>query len=443
MDWMSSSQRPSVVERRRPFSVIYSRYNGWAIGLTSLGLLSLSFSVLGAIVLGGCGRQEVSVGQSERAAAIHERAILVDGHNDLPWRMRDEFDYNFDAFDIAARNDDGHTDIPRLREGRVGAQFWAAYVPVDFIEQGAARIALEQIDFIRGMTDRYSDLEMAYTVDDVRRVVASGNIASLIGIEGGHAIENSLGVLRMFYGLGVRYMTLTHGSTIDWADAATDDPRHGGLSPFGEEVIREMNRLGMLVDISHVSPETMEDVLRISEAPIIASHSNARSIADHARNVPDEILRRLPDNGGVVMVNFYSGFVVPEASEIVRNMFEVRRRLRAEHSDDEAAYQLAWKRWQAEHPVPRGSVGDLVDHINHIVQVAGVDHVGLGSDFDGVSVVPEGLEDVSKFTAVTDELLRRGYSDEDVIKILGGNLLRALGQAENVARRLQAAPTRS
>ena len=191
-----------------------------------------------------------------------------------------------------------------------------------------------------------------------------------------------------------------------------------------------------------VSPETMEDVLRISEAPIIASHSNARSIADHARNVPDEILRRLPDNGGVVMVNFYSGFVVPEATEIVRDMFEVRRRLRAEHGDDEAAYQLEWKEWQAEHPIPRGSVGDLVDHIDRIVQVAGVDHVGLGSDFDGVSVVPEGLEDVSTFTAVTDELLRRGYSDEDVIKILGGNLLRALGQAENVARRLQAAPTR-
>lgn len=383
--------------------------------------------------------QEAPVRHSERVEAIHERAILVDGHNDLPWRLRDEFNSSLSAFDISTRHDDGHTDIPRLREGRVGAQFWAAYVPVDFLEQGGARVALEQIDLIRRFTERYDDLEMAYSVEDVRRITDSGRIASLIGIEGGHAIENSLGALRMFYDLGVRYMTLTHSSTVDWADAATDDPKHGGLSQFGEQVVREMNRLGMMVDISHVSEATMDDVLRVSEAPVIFSHSSARAIADHARNVPDAILRRLPDNGGVVMVNFYSGFIVPEAAPMVSDMFGVWRRLRAEHGDDDAAFTEAWQGWQAQHPIPRGTVGDLVDHIDHIVSVAGIDHVGLGSDFDGVSRLPEGLEDVSKFPVVTEELLRRGYSEDDVVKILGGNALRVMADVESVARRLRAA----
>ncbi len=383
--------------------------------------------------------QETPVSHSERVAAIHDRAILVDGHNDLPWRLRDEFDFSLAAFDISTRHDDGHTDIPRLREGRVGAQFWAAYVPVNFLEQGGARVALEQIDLIRRFTERYDDLEMAYTVEDVRRITAAGKIASLIGIEGGHAIENSLGALRMFFDLGVRYMTLTHSSTVDWADAATDDPKHNGLNQLGEQVVREMNRLGMMVDISHVSEATMDDVLRVSEAPVIFSHSSARAIADHSRNVPDAILRRLPENGGVVMVNFYSGFIVPEAAPLVRDMFDVWRRLRAEHPDDDAAFTEAWEDWQAHHPIPRGTVGVLVDHIDHIVSVAGIDHVGLGSDYDGVSVLPEGLEDVSKFPMVTEELLRRGYSDDDVVKILGENALRVMADVESVARRSRAA----
>ncbi len=404
----------------------------------SLGIKRVCLAVLiGAV--GSCepAGEEVKVGQSERAAAIRARAILVDGHNDLPWRVRSEFDSSFDLLDISARRADGHTDIPRLREGGVGAQFFAAYVPVDYIERGAARVALEQIDLIRRMVARYPELEMAYSAQDVRRVVGSGKIAALIGIEGGHAIENSLGALRMFYDLGVRYMTLTHASTIDWADAATDEERHGGLTAFGEQVVREMNRLGMLVDISHVSAETMRDVLRVTEAPVIASHSCARAIADHPRNVPNDVLRMLASNGGVIMVNFYSGFVVPEAAPIVEDMFEVQRRLRAEHPGDDAAFERAWSEWQAANPIPRGGVGHVVDHIDHIVQVAGVDHVGLGSDYDGVTQLPEGLEDVSKFPAITEELLRRGYSDGDILKILGANALRALEAAEDAASRLQ------
>jgi membrane dipeptidase len=234
-------------------------------------------------------------------------------------------------------------------------------------------------------------------------------------------------------------MTLTHANSTDWADAATDEPRHGGLSEFGESVVQEMNRVGMLVDISHVSAEAMDDVLRVSQAPIIASHSGARAVADHSRNVPDEILRRLPENGGMVMVNFYPGFVVPEAADIVRDMFAVMREIRAMHGDDDEAVDNAWQEWREAHPIPRGTVADVVDHIDHIVEVAGVDHVGLGSDFDGITVAPEGLEDVSKYPAITEELVRRGYSEEDVAKILSGNILRVMAEAEEVALRSEAA----
>jgi membrane dipeptidase len=407
--------------------------------LAVLGVAGL-IGLTGAALSGHQEEQEAKVADRQRAAAIHERAILVDGHNDLPWRLRSEFDSDFDRFDLAARHDDGHTDIPRLSEGGVDAQFFAAYVPSEYTGRSPARVALEQIDLIRRMADRYPDLEMAYTADDVRRIADSGKIAVLVGIEGGHTIEGSLAVLRMFYALGARYMTLTHASTSDWADAATDEARHGGLSEFGEQVVREMNRLGMLVDISHVSAETMDDVLRVSRAPVVASHSGARAINDHPRNVPDSVLRRIAENGGVVMVNFYSGFVVPEAADIVREMFDVVRELRARYGDDDAAVDSAWRAWSAEHPIPRGTVGDLVDHIDHIVRLAGIDNVGLGSDFDGISVSPEGLEDVSRFPAITEELLRRGYGEEEVAKVLGGNVLRAMAEAERVARRLAAAP---
>ena len=372
----------------------------------------------------------------QRAASVHREAIVIDGHNDLPWRLREKFAGELARFDLAVRHEDGHTDIPRLREGGIKAQFFAAYVPPDYADQGkAVKTTLEQIDLIHTMVARYPDLEMAYSAADIQRIAAAGRIAALVAVEGGHTIENSLAVLRMYRALGARYLTLTHSDNTDWADSATEEPEHGGLTEFGEDVIREMNRLGMLVDISHVSAETMADVLRVTRAPIIASHSGARAVNAHARNVPDQILRALPENGGVVMVNFYSGFVVPEAADIVRDMFDVSRELRGTAAS-EAEYEEAWERWKTEHPVPPGTVAHVVDHIDHIVKLAGIDHAGLGSDYDGVSLVPRGLEDVSSFPAITAELLARGYSEADVRKVLGGNLLRVMAGAEEVARGL-------
>lgn len=397
---------------------------------------SLVWIVGAAVALGACA-PPAPEDPATRARRIHARALVVDGHNDLPWRIREAFGLSIDSIDLSVRRADGHTDIPRLREGGVDAQFFAAYVPVDYIGAGALRVCLEQIDLIRRMVERYPDLELATTAAEIRRIASQGKIAALIGIEGGHCIENSLGALRMTYELGARYMTLTHANTLDWADAATDSARHGGLTPFGEEVVREMNRLGMLVDLSHVSPETMLDALRVSEAPAIFSHSSARAVADHVRNVPDDVLLEVKENGGVVMVNFFSGFVVPEAAAIMSDMFDVQRVLRARYSDDEA-YRRALEAWRAENPIPPGSAATLADHIDHIVRVAGVDHVGLGSDYDGVSVLPEGMEDVSRFPVLTEELVRRGYGEAEIEKILGGNLLRAMERAEAVAARLRA-----
>ena len=359
-------------------------------------------------------------------AEIHARAIVVDGHNDLPSRLRSLYGASFDRFDLAVRQLEGHTDIPRLRDGGVNAQFLAAYVPSSYEGRGAAALVLELIDLVHLMAARYADLELARTAAEVRRIVGAGKIAILIAVEGGHAIENSLGNLRRFHELGARYMTLTHSCSTDWADSATDEPRHGGLSKFGEDVVREMNRLGMLVDISHVSEDTMNDVVRVSEAPIIASHSGARAVNDHPRNVPDHILERVAEGGGMVMVNFFSGFVVPEAADIVRDMFDLERELRAKHGDDDEAVEREWREVWADRPLPRGTVSHLVDHIDHIVRVAGIDHVGLGSDFDGISVAPEELDDVSGFPAITSELVRRGYSDDDILKVLGANVLRVM-----------------
>jgi membrane dipeptidase len=313
--------------------------------------------------------------------------------------------------------------------------FWAAYVPVEVARP--ASVAMEQIDLIHRMTNHSPDLELALTAADVERIHHNRKIAALIGIEGGHAIENSLGALRQFYALGVRYMTLTHTSTIDWADAATDSAKHGGLTRFGEEVVREMNRLGMLVDLSHVSPGTMSDAIRVSAAPVIFSHSSARALADHPRNVPDSILVRLKQNGGVVMVNFYSGFVDPGAVALTRQSYEVAARARELYPSDGAARDRYVADWRRANPMPRGTIALVADHVDHVVKVAGIDHVGLGSDFDGITSLPVGLDDVSRYPYLTAELLRRGYSDADVRKILGGNLLRVMRQAETVAARLQ------
>jgi membrane dipeptidase len=372
---------------------------------------------------------------TDEALRIHRDALLIDGHNDLPWRLRERKDLSFQKIDLSKRQKDQHTDIPRLREGGVGAQFWAAYVPASRRKDGTAvRETLEQIDVIHRMVRTYPDtFEMAYSVDDIVRVRKQGKIASLIGVEGGHSIDNSLGVLRMYYALGVRYLTLTHTETLDWADSATDKPKSNGLSEFGEQVVREMNRLGMLVDIAHVSADTMKHALRVTKAPLIASHSSAYALAQHPRNVPDDVLQLVAKNGGVVMVNFYPGFIVPEGARAVREMVQVERELKARYPE-EKDYQQAFAQWQREHPVPTGSVHLVVDHIEHIIKVAGIDHVGIGSDFDGINVVPRQLEDVSCYPYLTQELLNRGHSKEEIHKILGGNLLRAFRQAEQVAK---------
>jgi membrane dipeptidase len=368
---------------------------------------------------------------TDEARAVHREALLIDGHNDLPWQFREKKDLSFRTLDIRRPQKAIHTDIPRLREGGVGAQFWAAYVPVSTRKEGSSvKMTLEQIDIIHRFVKGYpDDFEFARTADDIVRIRKAGKVASLIGVEGGHSIDDSLGVLRTYYDLGVRYMTLTHSETLDWADSATDKPKSNGLSPFGEEVVREMNRLGMLVDLSHVSADTMRHALRVTQAPVVFSHSSAFALADHPRNVPDDVLKLLPKNGGVVMVNFYSGFIVPEASRLRKRMFETARELRKKFPD-EKEFQVAMDQYRKDHPIPRGSIHDVVDHIEHIVKVAGIDHVGIGSDFDGIDSTPEQLEDVSKYPLITQELLNRGYTKEQILKVLGGNLMRVLRAAE-------------
>jgi membrane dipeptidase len=371
--------------------------------------------------------------------AIHSAAILLDGHNDLPWNLRAEDALGSPRYDLRQRLDHDHTDIPRLRAGGVKAQFWSVYVPANLARRGgAARTTLEQIDLVHRMIALHPEaFELALTAGDVERIARAGKIASLIGIEGGHSIEGSLGTLRMMHRLGARYMTLTHNDTLDWADSATDAARHGGLAPFGVEVVREMNRLGMLVDISHVSAETMHDVLDVSRAPVIASHSSAFALAPHPRNVPDDVLERLKKNGGVVMVNFYSGFVHPAAASVLVENQGAFRKLREEHASDDAAFRKAVRELRSAHPIPRATLAQVLDHIDHIARKAGVEHVGLGSDFDGMDSTPEGLEDVSCFPRITQGLLDRGTTEDAIKGILGGNVLRALRQAEVTAAAIE------
>lgn len=368
-----------------------------------------------------------------KAREIHKTAILFDGHNDLPWQMREHGQLGFDTVDLSKEQTLPYqTDIPRMKRGGLNAQFWSVYIPGR--HPNPLRTVLDQIDLVHRMTETYpNDLELAATADDVRRIAESGKCAGMLGVEGGVAIENDLAMLRIFHKLGVRYMTLTHNQTLDWADAATDAPRSGGLSPFGERVVREMNRLGILVDISHVSAETMSDVLDISQAPVIASHSSAFALCPHPRNVNDDILRRIRANGGVVMVNFFSSFIVPGAAARVTT--KTREIARTTQDKDEADKALA--AWLAENPDLYGTVGTVVDHIEHIIRVAGIDHVGIGSDFDGINRWPKGLDSVADFPKITEELLRRGHSEADIRKILGENALRAVERAESVAKRLQ------
>lgn len=373
---------------------------------------------------------------SDRALQVHRASFVFDGHNDLPWELREKAGGKLDSVDLLKGLPKLHTDIPRLRAGNVGAQFWAAYVPASTMrDRKALAMTLEQIEIIKAIVKRYPDtFEFALTAGDVERIQRSGKIASLIGVEGGHAIEDSIDNLRRLHQLGAKYMTLTHSDTLAWADAATDEPQHEGLTPFGEEVVREMNRLGMLVDLSHVSPDTMRDALRISSAPIVFSHSSARAVADHPRNVPDDVLKLTAKNGGVVMVNFFPAFVHAASAARRANWNTVQRELKAKFPND-ADYRKAKQQWEAERPIERGSVHDVVDHIDHIVKVAGIEHVGLGSDFDGIPMVPRQLEDVSTYPVITQELLNRGYSVENIHRIMSGNVLRVMRGAEAAAKK--------
>jgi membrane dipeptidase len=376
-----------------------------------------------------------------RARALHLSVPMVDGHNDYAWEVRERAGKDPAKLDIRNVRTDTMTDIPRLRQGGVGAQFWSVYVPASLAGQQAVTATLEQIDIVHRMIARYpDDLALALTADDVQRIFGEGKIASLIGMEGGHSIDSSLGALRMFARLGARYMTLTHSKNVPWADSATDTPEHGGLTAFGEEVVREMNRLGMLVDMSHVSEETMEDVLRVTRAPVIFSHSSARALCDHPRNVPDAILRQLPKNGGVVMVSFVPGFTTPEASAWDAAQEAESARLETLSPKDESAIKAGLSAWVADHPRPKVTVAQVADHVDHVRKMAGIDHVAYGSDFDGITSTPAGLEDVSTFPALTAELLRRGYTELEVKKVLGLNLLRVMRAAEATAARIASMP---
>ncbi|MCK4577524.1 MAG: dipeptidase [Candidatus Marinimicrobia bacterium] len=378
----------------------------------------------------------------ERAHKLLKEAPLIDGHNDLPYQIYKRFQNHFDQFDLqkgtTGFKDPLHTDIPRLREGGVGGQFWSVYIAPETDGPGAARLVMDQIDVVHRLIEKYPDaLELALTADDILRIHRSGKVASLIGMEGGHSIENSLAVLRQLYRLGARYMTITHWLNTDWADAATEVPEHNGLTPFGKEVIREMNRLGMLVDLSHVSPKTMHDVLDIAAAPVIFSHSSARALTPYSRNVPDDVLKRVKKNGGVVMVTFVRSYISEPMLHYVADRKAEKARLQELFPADSAAVNSAMARWKAENPQPATSVSDVADHIDHIRDLIGVDHIGIGSDFDGISAGPTGLEDVAGYPNLLVELFRRGYSDGEVKKIVGLNVIRVMRKVEGISAKLK------
>jgi membrane dipeptidase len=379
-----------------------------------------------------------AMAQDEAAARrILERTPLIDGHNDLPWALRQQHGNDPFAVDLTANLDAStelHTDIPRLRAGGVGGQFWSVYVPASLTPVEAAKATFEQIDTVKRLVAAHPDVfELATTADDIERIHRRGRIASLIGMEGGYSIADSLGLLREFHDAGARYMTLTHSATTSWADSATDAPKWGGLNPFGEAVVREMNRLGMMVDLSHVSEETMMDAMRVSEAPVIFSHSSARAVTAHPRNVPDSVLRLLPEDGGVVMVTFVPGFI----NEAVRAWGAARSaedaRLKSLNPGDPGAVTAGMQAWMAANPAPRAGVADVVAHIRHVRDVAGIDHVGLGGDFDGVGSLPDGVEGVDAYPRILAALMAEGWSEADIRKLAGGNVLRVMRAVESVA----------
>ena len=371
-----------------------------------------------------------------RVTELLRRHPLIDGHNDLPWEARQQSGYDFDQLDLSLRQATTQTDLPRLRAGGVGAQFWSVWVPSSLPDGEAVIQTLEQIDAVHQMVARYGEeLGFARTADELEAVFASGRIASLMGAEGGHSIDSSLGVLRMLHGLGVRYLTLTHNDNVPWADSATDEPVLGGLSPFGREVVREMNRLGMLVDLSHVSADTMRDALDVTQAPVLFSHSSARAVCDHPRNVPDDVLARLADNGGVCMVTFVPKFVSPAVREWDVEMRDAAGQAGVDTSDV-AAYDAFVADRRRSHPAPQATIDDVVAHCEHVREVAGAHHIGLGGDYDGVDVQPRGLEDVSGYPRLLAALAGRGWSDADLAALTSGNVLRVLGEAERCSREI-------
>ena len=373
---------------------------------------------------------------TEQLAAARDllrRVPLVDGHNDLPWAIRAGFGSDPVLAALTRPVRETQTDLPRLSEGGVAAQFWSVYVPGTLTGDAAVTAVLEQIDIVHRMIQAYPEhLELALTAADVQRAFAAGKIASLLGAEGGHSIASSLGVLRALYGLGVRYMTLTHNSNVGWADSATDTPEAGGLTDFGRAVVREMQRIGMLVDLSHVAPSTMRDALDVADAPVIFSHSSARALCDHPRNVPDDVLARLAVNGGVCMVTFVPAFVSPECGAWQAGLLAELDR-RGLDRRDMSAWDAVAPEWEAAHPVPEATLTQVADHIDHVRAVAGIDHIGIGGDYDGSAAMPTGLSDVSGYPALFAELLTRGWTEPDCAALAGGNLLRVLRDAENAA----------
>ncbi|HET8553643.1 MAG TPA: dipeptidase [Rhodanobacteraceae bacterium] len=388
---------------------------------------------------------------SARVEHVLTTTPLIDGHNDLPWEIRTKFgntgniDLEASTLNLRRKTGDGTdtvslmTDIPRMRKGHLGAQFWSVWIPASTTGPEAVQMAMEQIDLVHDMCARYPrDLEMAYTADDIERIHKAGRIACLIGVEGGEMIDGSMAVLRDYYRLGVRYMTLTHSLTTRWADSATDAPEHHGLTKFGRAVVREMNRLGMLVDISHVSPDTMRDVLETSRAPVIFSHSSARALVDHPRDVPDDVLRMLRKNHGIVMVNFYPVFVSQAVADWSADRAGASARFHASYVGQPARIEAAMDKWEKAHPRPTASIAQVADHIEHIRKIAGVQSIGIGSDFDGIGTTPKGLDGVDKYPALFMELARRGWTDEELADLAGRNMLRVMRQAGQVARQLQA-----
>ena len=429
--------------------------------LSSLPLFARATLLACGLALAPAPASAAPADYAARVSHVLAATPLIDGHNDLPWEIRDRFAGDLDFVDLRADTSTLKpkpgmaaaapvmtaplmTDLPRLRSGLVGGQFWSVWIPVTVSGTPAVQMTLEQIDLVKRMSAKYpADFEMAYTAADVRRIHGAHRIASLIGIEGGHQINDSLAVLRQMYDAGARYMTLTHTTNTNWADSATDSPAHQGLTPFGEEVVREMNRLGMLVDLSHVSPEAMRKALAVSKAPVIYSHSSARVLCDHPRNVPDDALRLVAANGGVVMVNFNPGYVSEERRHWDSDESAEKTRFNSPPyaglyiGQPELAHQ-ALQRWAQSHPRPHATLAQVADHIEHIRKVAGVDHVGLGSDFDGIDDTPDGLGGVDRYPALLAELMSRGWSDAEIAKLAGDNVLRVMAAAEKVAAELRA-----